>query len=132
EGQVSPLGLADALEEDGHKALELAERLRPGEGTALAYELADVRAWAHLSLYFAEKLRAGVALESFRRGKDPAEKAKAVSLLEKAAEHWDRLVEVTRPIYPEVPLVHLGDRRFSWAGFRDQVARDLEIARAAK
>lgn len=132
EGRISPLKLADDLEEDGRRALEAAGRLRAEKGTALAYELVDVRAWAHLSRYFADKLRAGVALESFRRSRDPAEKARAVGLLEEAARHWDRLVEVTGPVYPEMPLVPLGDRKFSWAAFRDQVARDIEIARAAE
>jgi len=131
EGKIAPPALAEALERDGRRALEIADGLRAAEGTALSYELADVRAWAFLSLYFADKLRAGVALETFRRGGEAGEKEKAVAFLERAAGHWDRLVEVTRPVYPEVPLVHLGDRKFSWAAFRDQVARDLEIARAA-
>jgi hypothetical protein len=131
-GRVSPPALADALEEDGRKALEIAGTIQAKEGSALAYETADVKAWAHLSLYFADKLRAGVALEAFRREKDPKEKGKAIAFLERAAGHWDALVEVTRPLYPEVPLVHIEGRKFSWAAFRDQVARDLEIARRAE
>jgi hypothetical protein len=131
-GRVTPPALADALEEDGKKALEIVDALPAREGTALAFEAVDVRAWSHLSLYFADKLRAGVALEAFRRGKDPNEKEKAIAFLDKAAAHWDALVEVTRPVYPEVSLVHLEGRKFSWAAFRDQVARDLEIARKAE
>ncbi len=132
EGKVTPPALADALEEDGREALRIVDAIAAREGSVLALEIADVRAWALLSLYFADKLRAGVALETFRRGKEPGEKARAIALLEKAAGHWDALVGVTRPVYPEVPLVHLKNRKFSWAAFRDQVARDLEIARKAE
>jgi hypothetical protein len=44
-----------------------------------------------------------VALETFRAAKDAERRAEAVALLESAARHWDDLVAVTDPIYPERP-----------------------------
>ena len=42
----------------------------------------------HLGLYFAEKLRAGVALETFRQIKVVQQREMAVKHLEAAAAHW--------------------------------------------
>lgn len=130
--RTTPLALADALEADGREAMRLIESLSTKDHAALALEAADVRAWAHLSLYFAEKLRAGVALEMFRTRKDVAQQQQAIARLEAAARHWDDLVKVTEPIYQEMPLVHLDKWTFHWAKLRDQVQKDIELARNAK
>ena len=126
--QITPVALATALETDSATALKQVAAL-PAQPPALAYEIADVKAWAHLSQYFADKLRASVALEMFRHTKDAADRAQAVAWLERAAKHWDDLIAVTRPIYPAVPVIHLGNRNFSWENFRDEVQHDIVIAR---
>jgi hypothetical protein len=128
---VTPPALADALAKDAEDALRRISAL-PAKAGALELEAADVRAWAYLSLYFADKLRAGVALETFRRTGDAKRQAEAVALLESAARRWDELVAVTRPIYPPVPLLHLGATKFSWENYRDHVRRDIDIAKKGK
>jgi len=45
-----------------------------------------------------------VALETFRAAKDAERRAEAVALLGSTARHWDDLVAVTEPIYPERPV----------------------------
>lgn len=132
--EVTPLQLADTLEHDARQALALAGEVNPGEDASLRYEVADVKAWAHLSLYFAEKLRGGVALHTFRTSGDEAQQARAVTHLERAAQHWGEVVAVTKPLYREMPLVHLLDRDdevFHWSKLQDAVRRDVEIAREA-
>ena len=50
----------------GKAALKALEPLRsPNLSAPLSLELADARAWSHLSLYYAEKLRAAVAYRRF-------------------------------------------------------------------
>jgi hypothetical protein len=44
-----------------------------------------------------------VALETFRAAKDAERRTEAVTLLEGTARHWDDLVAVADPIYPERP-----------------------------
>lgn len=134
---VSPLDLADGLCESAEAALEAAESLRPRasrEFGALECELADVEAWGHLGLYFATKLRAGVALETFRRRGDEGERTRAVELLESAVDHWDAVVECTEPHYREIP--YATDWRegntFSWAKYQPDVERDVRIAEGAE
>ena len=127
--RITPLALADQLETDAQSALARLER-HAGKSPALDHEIADVRAWAHLSLYFADKLRAAVALQTFRSTKDAAQQKRAVELLTTAAGHWDNLIAITSPLYGPVPVIHLGSTPFSWAMYRDAVQRDIEIAAA--
>ena len=132
--EVTPLQLADTLERDARQALALAAEVDPGDDTSLRYEVADVETWAHLGLYFAEKLRGGVALHDFRTSGDAAKQDSAVAHLEQAAEHWTEVVAVTEPLYREMPLTHLIDRDdevFHWSKLQDEVRRDVEIAREA-
>ncbi len=141
ESVVTPVELADELEKDARKALKLVESLLVGadqSSPTLRCEISDVQAWAHLSLYFAEKLRAGVALETFRQDKDIRRKQEVVTLLKKAAGHWDDLIAVTKAHYDAVPAVQLSrsgraDRAlFSWELYREQVQRDIQIASQAE
>jgi hypothetical protein len=137
ESLVTPLELAEDLEKDGNRAIELTSGLPQKAQQSLPTldcEIADVRAWAHLSLYFAEKLRAGVALETFRKTRAAEKRGEAVSLLKKAAQHWADVMAVTDAHYRAVPAVQLsGSGReskalFSWRQYQDQTERDIQIA----
>ena len=140
ESLVTPVELADELERDGKTARQLVDALPAGAGdglSALHCEIADIQAWAHLSLYFAEKLRAGVALETFRRTKASRRKEEAVMRLKKAAVHWGDLVAATARHYHPIPAVQLSrsagdDALFSWGQYGPQVRRDIEIASQAR
>lgn len=138
---LTPLELAEDLEKDGKRALELVEGLGNGarQNThTLNCEIADVQAWAYLSLYFAGKLRAGVALEMFHKTKTKEHQRKSVALLKDAARHWDELAEVTKRHYNPIPAVQLSRSQqrhnavFSWEQYSDQVKRDIQIAFMAK
>jgi hypothetical protein len=99
--------------------------------SAWTLEVADARAWAYLSLYFAEKLRGTVAYHQVQTGADPTRRDAAVDHLTRALGWWDELVRVTKPVYAVMPLAHLHhqNRPFHWELLRPQVARDLELAR---
>ncbi len=131
-GLVTPLDLADGLEADGREALKLVTSLRPaGSATtgALECELEDIETWAYLSLYFADKLRAGTTLESYRRLGGAEVKRKAIRLLERAAVYWDKVYKITSSHYIETPYVD--GTAFSWEKYRPQVLLDIETARRA-
>ncbi len=130
QGRVTPLDLASDAERDGRAALDVISGLKSETGAypgAFECEIADLEAWANLSLYFAHKLRAGVALETFRRTGKQSEKDDAVRLLEKAATFWEKVAVATEAHYREVP--HVSGVQFSWRKYLDQVKRDIEIAR---
>src|SRR5690606_1361066 len=62
-GIITPPILAEQLTRDCGEALRLVANIDSSTSTALLYEVADIRAWAHLGLHLAEKLRGAVALE---------------------------------------------------------------------
>ena len=108
QGKVSPLEVASDLTRDGKAALELLKPLLSGEPSkALTVELADARAWAYLSLYFADKLRTAVAYRRFLDRGDTAQAEKAVRALGRAVGHWENLVAVTETVYVEMPLANI-------------------------
>jgi hypothetical protein len=132
EALTTPLHLADDSAADGLYLLELIEELHgkvTADSGALECEIADLEAWAHLCRYLAEKLRAGVALEHCRRTGEAQSRKFAIELLTRAATHWDALCAVTAAHYHDAAFIPTGEIPFAWSRYRDQVARDIQIAR---
>jgi hypothetical protein len=141
--KITPSILAKMLEEDCQKALTLVKDIKTAKDPSLMYEVADVKAWANLGLYFAEKLKGAVALQTYRVEGGEEHKQNAVKHLEKALYFWDKVVDITRPIYKDMPLVYNEPNiidnedtrsrkdRFHWEKLRPKVAKDVEIAKNA-
>jgi hypothetical protein len=130
-GRLTPLALADSLQTDGEDVLARVARLRDRDlryAGALECELLDLEAWVRLSLYFAEKLRAGVALHTYRTEGDSERRTAAVGHLEKALEHWEELAAVGDRHYRPVRDIAAV---LSWSHYTDQARRDVEVARNA-
>ena len=136
---ITPLQTADALDSRAQEALRLVKDIDTDKDTALMYEVADVRAWAMLGMHLADKLRGAVGLQTYRTAGGAAHKQAAIDHLARALAHWDEVISITRPIYNEMRLAHYNhnsfdanpDNLFHWALIRDEVARDLEVAREA-
>jgi len=137
-GTITPLATADQMEADARKALRLVKGIRTTGNASLMYEVADVKAWAHIGLYFAEKLRGAVALQSYRTGARPADQHAAIAHLERSLASWDEVIAITRPIYRNMPLVTYNspdkrndDNLFHWALVRPGIAQDVQVAKNA-
>lgn len=141
--KTTPPMLADMLEADCNKALALVKPINTSTNTALMFEVADIKTWANLGLNLAEKIRGGVALQTYRTKGGEEYKQEAVKHLEKALNYWKIVVSITRPIYNDMPLTHMMDQngktwkdnyydKFHWAMLVPQVAADVEIAKDAK
>jgi hypothetical protein len=138
-GRMTPPQLIELLERDNFAALRLAEKLDVKGNPSLMYEVADIKAWSYLGLHLAEKLRGAVALQTFRAGGNENDRQQAIYHLQKALAWWDFLIRVTRPIYKDMKLTAYNGNSFDanpnnlfhWARIRDEVARDIEVARAA-
>ena len=140
--KITPPLLAQMLEQDCNKALSLVKNISTKNNNTLMYEVADIKAWANLGLHFAEKLRGGVALQTYRLKGGAENKQQAIQHLEKALTYWDEVIAITRPIYNDMPLVHYSEQdskpwqendhlRFHWDKIRPEVARDVQIAKEA-
>ncbi len=137
---ITPPILTQKLEHDCNKALALIKNIDPSNKTSLSQEVADVKIWANLGLYFAEKLKGAVALQTYRTNGGNENKMAAVKYLENALKYWDVVISLTSPLYNEMPLVHYSEQdgkhwkendhlRFHWEKLRSDVANDIEIAK---
>lgn len=140
--KVTPPVLAAMLERDCREALRLVNGINTAGNAALPFEVADVKTWAFMGLHFAEKLKGAVALQSYRTRGGEENKQTAVKHLESALQYWDEVVRITRPLYNDMPLVHLSEQggvrseenkhlTFHWEKLRPDVAKDVEMARKA-
>jgi hypothetical protein len=142
KSKITPPILASMLETDCNKALGLVKNFKTLSNASLQQEVADIRVWANLGLYFSEKLKGAVALQMYREKGEEADKQEAIKRLENALRYWDEVVNITRPLYNDMPLVHYSEQdgkhwkendhlRFHWELLRGDVAKDIEIARNA-
>jgi hypothetical protein len=142
KSKITPPVLASLLESDCNKTLNLVKNFKTANNPSLHQEVADVKIWANLGLYFAEKLKGAVSLQTYRTNGGEENKQKAVKHLENALRYWDVVVNITRPLYNEMPLVHFSEQdgkhwkendhlRFHWEHLRPEVAKDVEIAKNA-
>ena len=133
---ITPIMLADELMGKCNEALEIVADISDHHdvvGTTLGSEIEDLSTWAYLGLYFASKLRGGVALETYRQMGINSEKTKSIAHLVTALKHWEKVVEHTRDRYQPVPHVSISPESndytaFSWDYFTPQVKKDIEIA----
>lgn len=126
------------LERDDKAALRLLNAIDTTASASLRYEVADAKTWSHLGLHLAEKLRGAVDLQTYRATRDAMLKSRAIDHLQRALDEWDQVIAITRPLYRDMPLTHYNgsaytanpNNLFHWALVRDQVAQDVETARA--
>ena len=137
--RITPPVLVAMLERDNREALRLVEGIDVSSSATLRYEVADVKTWARLGLHLAAKIEGAVALATYRKTGDAAQKIAAIAHLERALAEWDQVIAITRPLYRDMPLTHYNhnsferndDNLFHWALIRDEVAHDIAVARAA-
>jgi hypothetical protein len=138
--ELSPLSVANHLEKGANAALTRVRDINTTGNVALMYEVADVKAWANIALHLAEKIRGGVELQFYRVAGGDEHQQAAITHLTRALAHWDELIRITRPIYKDMPLTHYNGNSFDanpnnlfhWALVRDEVARDIEVARRGR
>jgi hypothetical protein len=126
------------LEKDNREALRLVENINVSGSASLMYEVADIKTWAYLGLHLAEKLRGAIALQTYRQ--NGGLQNEAIEHLRNALLYWDKVIEITRPIYKDMRLTHYNhnfftannNNLFHWALIRNEVAKDVEIATAGK
>ncbi|WP_106567220.1 glycoside hydrolase family 20 zincin-like fold domain-containing protein [Cecembia rubra] len=135
EIKITPLELANRLERDCKRALELVENIELKDNASLLYEVSDVQAWSNLGLHLAEKLRGAVHLQTFRVSASEIHRELAIAHLENALSYWDKVIAVTRPIYKDMPLtpyLHNNNALFHWEHLRPEVEDDISIAKGQK
>lgn len=128
QGMMSPVELADTLDQISNTSLKLVERISTHQlAPSVDCELSDIKAWSWFARYFADKIRAGVALTKYRLNNEPTQQ-EAVKYLEKCVSHWKHYINATMKYNKEEFLFHTKDD-FSWTKMLDFVKKDIELAK---
>ena len=139
-GRTTPDDLAAELASDSRELRRLTDQLRLHKAplaAANAYqsECDDLETWTALTDYFAAKLRGAVHLARLRAGGLEQDREQAVKELERAADHWRRLVGITSRRYKRIPYIERSADNyrldFHWADYSEDVKQDVETARSA-
>jgi len=128
-GKLTPLILADSIDSFCKRAIEEVEEIAPKNNNNLLYEVSDIRTWAHLGMYFSNKLRSAVAYQKFQNEKNKKFLNEAKYFLEKAVGHWHEVVSITTPIYKPMPLQHYWQKKgkyFHWSIVEEEGAEELK------
>ena len=129
--QITPLELADESEKQSHLILEIVKKQRDrGASGGLEIELTDLEFWANFGLYFASKVKGGVALEQFRKGMDDDQKTQGIEHLEASKTYWQNMVGLAEK-YNVAVMPHQFDKAFSWRKHLEDVDKDIATAREA-
>jgi hypothetical protein len=139
DDKITPPVLIKMLNQDCRKALKLVDNIDTEGNASLMYEVSDIRTWAYLGLHLAEKLEGAMELQRFYINGNEKNRKESIRHLEKALVSWDKVIEITRPIYKDMPLTHYNgssynrndNNLFHWARLRPEVAFDIEIAKNA-
>ncbi len=91
----------------------------------------------YLGFYFADKLRAGVALENYRYSGQQESKEDGVKYLTACLGHWQNIIKLTQDRYNPMPYVSMGHHEprwpeftaFHWSYFLKDVEADIEFAK---
>ena len=121
--KVTPLQLAATLEKDNQQALNIVNSISTSDET-LKCEIEDVKAWAYLGLYFAKKIRTGVALNQNK-------KADALTHITDAQQYWRDLVRVT-DAHIQPSHLAITEDYFHWKNFQDEVDAEIEWVKSNK
>ncbi len=129
EDQITPLELAEVTENESKQAAQIAQKYskKYAGNQDLQIELNDIEAWSHYGLYFASKIRAGVALQRYRQQSNQIDKEEAIKYLQNALTHWKNLVESVEKYNVEV-FPYQFDQNFSWRKHIKDVENDIVIA----
>jgi hypothetical protein len=105
----------------------------------LLYEVADIKVWSYLGLHLTEKIKGGIALQTYRTLGGENNKQDAIKHLQMALTYWGNIITITKPLYKNMPLVHLSQQggkesnenfylTFHWERVRPDVEKDIESA----
>ncbi|MFY0652428.1 MAG: hypothetical protein JXQ96_10360 [Cyclobacteriaceae bacterium] len=129
EDQVTPLQLAEESENQSIRIFEIVDGQRKSPSSSeLEIELTDLEFWANYGRYFASKIRAGVALEKFRNGKEPNGQTDAIEILKEGKAHWSKMVELVEK-YNVAVMPHQFDKEFSWRKHLEDIDKDIAFVK---
>ncbi|MGC6505773.1 MAG: hypothetical protein ACON39_04270 [Coraliomargaritaceae bacterium] len=128
---IGPMEVADQLDALATETLSGLRQLETGSNSKeLRKTCADMKAFARLGQYYADKIRGSTSVHQFRVTGDPLFQKRAVKKLEAALAHWEEYAAVASKLYAVQLLARTS--YLDWNGSLLEAARkDIEIAKQA-
>ena len=124
---ITPLDVANNLEEYASQTLELISKVEPGNNVELQLTKNDIRAMAHLGNYYSEKIRGATNFQIFLTSDDSTYHKNSIQNLEQALEHWKEYVNIMEAHYHGRTYARTG--KLDWKELTKEVEYDIEIAK---
>jgi hypothetical protein len=127
--ETSPLEVAEQLEDLASQSRAGVEGLgQTSAESELDQTLKDLLSMSYLGLYYAEKIRASVALEFHNRTAQNQHRQMAIIHLENAAENWSQYADLNRTRYKSQVLARPG--KLDLDATLELVLKDIEIVKS--
>lgn len=123
---ITPLDVANKLEEYAAQTMQLIGEIESGTNVELQLTISDITAMAHLGDYYSEKIRGATNLQMFLANDDSTYHKNSIQNLELALEHWKKYVGIMDAQYHGRRYARTGE--LDWDELTREVAYDIEIA----
>ena len=136
---TTPIQLSDNIAAYCDEAISLINKLgENNESPTMQSELDDLKTWCSLGYYFADKINAGVALQTYLLSGKMKEKKKALMYANKCLKHWKNVIILTENRYQLMPYVMMNHpenkwpnfKGFHWKDYLSEVEYDIEFIRS--
>lgn len=127
---TTPSKVADALDELAAASLHGADAMPAPSNVGLRSMLDDIRGMAWLGRYYADKIRAAVALATFQSTGDKSDRDEALRYIQAAYEDCTRYVDHSQELYHSQMLARTG--LFDWSAMLNNARKDVAVVRATR
>ena len=128
---TSPQQAAEELDALAKATLHAADQLVGDHPQELRETISDFKAFAHLSSYYADKIRAALALHQLRVTGEEAFRTDSLNHLDNALVHWNEYGTIASSLYEPQLLARVDTT--DWLGpLLDHAKQDAEIVRNAE
>lgn len=127
-GRLTPLDVADLLQQHADNGQALIQGLSAGSNKELRLTLGDINAMAWLGRYYAAKIRGAVDLYRYQRNGLASDHNNARTHLIAASGHWSRYAALWSSQYVQQTLTRLGRNPVNIANLLQRVNADIPAA----
>lgn len=127
---ITPIQVAGSLDDFTTAALQGAEAMPATDDADLRATLDDIRGMAWLGRYYADKIRAAVALAAFQKSGSSTDRDAALRHIQSAYENCTHYVDHSMARYHSQMLARTG--LFDWSAMLNSARKDVSIIRNLK
>jgi hypothetical protein len=125
--KTTPLNVAQQLDELARLVLDFVEAQDVDRNESLNELVFDLKAWAYMGKYYAQKIRGAYYFHAFRSGLGDENKQQAKQALEQALLLWKEYAAAASRNYH--PQFMAKTRTIDWLALTEDVQKDIELVK---